>query len=92
MWIINLSRNQAINAEKIKYLQVNPMDASGNSYMIEPDKIVAYGVFVNGIYLIAGPYTSQNKANEVMIDIVCSVYREEPFYCPEADYKGKEDA
>lgn len=91
MWIINSSRNQAINAAKIKSLRVNSMDASGNSYMIEPDEIVAYGVF-NGIYLIAGPYTSQNKANEVMIDIVCSVYREEPYYCPKADYKGKEDA
>ena len=91
MWIINSSRNEAINAAKIKSLQVNPMDASGNSYMIEPDEIVAYGVF-NGIYLIAGPYTSQQKANEVMIDIVCSVYREEPFYCPEGDYKVKEDA
>ena len=91
MWIINSSRSQAINAEKIKSLQVNSIDESGNSYMIEPDEIVAYGVF-DGIYLIAGPYISQQKANEVMIDIVCSVYREEPFYCPEGDYKGEENA
>lgn len=91
MWIINSARSQAINAAKIKSLQVNPMDEDGSCYMIEPDEIVAYGVF-DGIYLIAGPYTSQSKANEVMIDIVCSVYREDPFYCPEGDYKGEENA
>ena len=91
MWIINSSRNVALNAAEIKSLQVNSLDESGSCFMVEPDEVVAYGVF-SGINLIAGPYKSQEKANGVMIDIVCSVYREDPFYCPEADYKVKEYA
>ncbi len=91
MWIINSSRNKAINAGEIKSLQVNPMDENGYCSMVDPDEVAAYGVF-DGFNLIAGPYITREKANEVMIDIVCSVYKEDPFYCPEADCKVKEDA